>query len=188
MNGRLQEWVALTSPDSSSQSITPTNSTSQQNTPAKASAPLPAETSFSIRLESGDTECRCVDVCCCDRSVSCNPVSLLPLVQTLHQLLACLPRSVLSHLCYSFFLRKNVVVYSNSVHRLPALYSLLERIAGTTEGAYVGIPFYPQCLLRANTLFALADESNDTDTPFFACVLRHGRCEEKHAVPAHADL
>ena len=48
---------------------------------------------------------------------------------------ACLPRSVLSHLCYSFFLRKNVVVYSNSVHRLPALYSLLERIAGTTEGA-----------------------------------------------------
>ena len=135
MNGRLQEWLALTSPDSSSQSITPTNSTTQQNTPAKASALLPAETSFSIRLESGDTECRCVDVCCCDRSVSCNPVSLLPLVQTLHQLLACLPRSVLSHLCYSFFLRKNVVVYSNSVHRLPALYSLLERIAGTTEGA-----------------------------------------------------
>lgn len=76
-----------------------------------------------------------MDVCCCDRSVSCNPVSLSPLVQTLHQLLACLPRAVLAHLCYSFFLRKNVVVYSNSVHRLSALYALLERIAGTTEGA-----------------------------------------------------
>lgn len=34
----------------------------------------------------------------------------------------------------------------------------------------MGIPFYPQCLLRANTLFVLAEESNDTDTPFFACV------------------
>ena len=34
----------------------------------------------------------------------------------------------------------------------------------------MGIPFYPQCLLGANTLFALAEESNDMDTPFFACV------------------
>lgn len=65
----------------------------------------------------------------------------------------------------------NILVYSNSVYKLAAIFDTLTRMARIAGIEYYGIPYYTESLfLHNDILLPTAEYSTDTNASFFACV------------------
>ena len=64
-----------------------------------------------------------------------------------------------------------ILVYSNSVYKLAAIFDTLTRMARIAGIEYYGIPYYTESLfLHNDILLPTAEYSTDTNASFFACV------------------
>lgn len=87
------------------------------------------------------------------------------------QLLRKLRSDLLLHIFYSIFIKMNILVYSNSVYKLAAIFDTLTRMARIAGIEYYGIPYYTESLfLHNDILLPTAEYSTDTNASFFACV------------------
>ena len=98
-------------------------------------------------------------------------LSEIPIPISSSQLLRKLRSDILLHIYYHLFIKMNILVCSNSVCKLAAIYDILMRMIKIAGIEYYGIPYYTESLaVHHDFLYSTAEYSAETNASFIACI------------------
>ena len=107
-------------------------------------------------------------------------ISEMAIPLPMYQIIMKLRSDLLLHIYYNLYIKMNIIVYSNSVYKLAAIFDTLKMMAKITEVEYYGIPYYTESLLlHHDILLPTAEYSTDTNASFFACVYSSSNAMKK---------